>query len=122
MTSTENQLKACGACYLLQQHNHITPILFPDAISFVDEYKTVTQISALTSPCNIHSFQLEQWTFLSFISQNFILIICYLQYVGVIQVTQKYAYQMCCFMYGKRVVCFEVLTDREKKERVRISA
>lgn len=116
-----NQLKACDACNLLHQYNRITPVLFLGALSFVVEYETATQISVLTSPCNIHSFQLEQCTFLSFISQNFVLIICYLQYVGVIQVTQKDGCQMYCFIYGKLVVCFEVLTEREKKERGRIS-
>jgi hypothetical protein len=28
---------------------------------------------------------------------------------------------MYCFIYGKLVVCFEVMTEREKKERGRIS-
>jgi hypothetical protein len=42
--------------------------------------------------------------------------------VGVIQVTQKGGCLEYCFMYGKLVVCFEVLTEREKKERERISA
>jgi len=41
--------------------------------------------------------------------------------VCVIQVTQKDGCQMYCFIYGKLVVCFEVLTEREKKERGRIS-
>jgi hypothetical protein len=41
--------------------------------------------------------------------------------VGVIQVTQKDGYQMYCLIYGKLVVCFEVLTEKEKKERGRIS-
>jgi len=59
------------ACNFLQQHNHITPILFVDALSFAVEYETAILISALTSPCNIHSFQLEQCTFLSFTSQKF---------------------------------------------------
>jgi hypothetical protein len=107
---------------LLQQYNRITPILFLDALSFVVEYETATQISALTSPYNIHSFQLEQSIFLFFISQNFILIICYLQYVGVIQVPQKDGYQTFCFVYGKLVMCFEVLTEREKKKKEWISA
>jgi hypothetical protein len=42
--------------------------------------------------------------------------------VGVIQVTQKDGYQTFCFIYGKLVVCFEVLTDGENKNKERISA
>lgn len=38
---------------------------------------------------------------------------------GVIQVTQKDGYQTYCFIYGKLVLCFEVLTEREKKVRER---
>jgi hypothetical protein len=101
---------------MLQHYNHITPIPFPDALSFVVEYEAATRISALSFVCNIHGFQLEWWTFLSFFtSQNSVLTMCCLQCVGVVQVTQRGGYQMYCLMFRKLVVCFEVLTEREKK-------
>jgi hypothetical protein len=103
---------------MLQHYNHITPIPFSDALSFVVEYEAATWISALTFPFNVHGFQLEWWTILSFFtSQNFMLTMCCLQCVGVVQVTQGGGCQMYWLIFRKLVVCFEVLTEREKKRK-----